>query len=132
MSRTSANFRRLAWLALVATLLMSAMPTVSRVLMATAPKAVPLLMEICTMAGRQLIDVSPFVAAEESPAQPSMVMMDACGYCVLATPLPLVLLLFCLLVLFPIRPPVVRDYLACLRWPRNARGLGSQAPPLAL
>lgn len=132
MSRTSGSFRRLAWLALVASLLMSVMPSVSRVLMAAAPNTAQLLMEMCTTAGRQLVDVSPFIAPEAQPGQPMAGMTDVCAYCVLATPLPLVLLLFCLLVLFPARSPIVRYYLALLRSPRNARGLGSQAPPLAL
>jgi len=130
MIRSSASFRRMAWLALVAVLLASVMPTASRVIAATVSKAAPILMEMCTSAGRQVLDVSPFIATEE-PASPAVAAMDACDYCVLATPLPLVLLLFCLLALFPGQPSVVRHYLALLRLPRNTRGLGSQAPPLA-
>jgi hypothetical protein len=132
MTRSSASFRRMACLALMAVLLSIVAPTASRVIAATASKAAPILMELCTTAGRQMLDVSPFIALEETPAQPSMETVDACGYCVLATPLPLVLLLFCLLALLPVRPPVVRYYLALLRSSRNTRGLGSQAPPLAL
>jgi hypothetical protein len=121
----------MAWLALVAVLLMSAMPMVSRVL-ATTAQAGPILMEMCTTAGRQLIDVSPFIPAAEQSVQPPTVMSDACGYCMLATPLPLVLLVLGLLGLVPTRPPVVRYYRLFLPLPRNLRGLGSQAPPRAL
>lgn len=132
MSRNPARFRRLTWLALVATLLLSVMPTVSRILMATVPQAAPLLMEMCTTGGRQLVDVSAFSAGGESPAAPATMMDEACGYCVLATPLPLVLLLFCLLALRPPAAPRERRYAAPRPCARNLRGLGSQAPPLVL
>lgn len=126
MNRSSASFRRMAWLALAAVVLSVAMPTASR-FMAAASTAAPLLMEMCTAAGRQVMDVSAFAPTEQPP--PAMADMSACGYCVLATPLPLVLLLAGLLVLLRPQPPVVRRYLRRLRSPRNVRGLGAQAPP---
>lgn len=131
MTQTSAGFRRMAWLALVAVLLAVAAPTISRTLVATGAKVAPILMEMCTTAGNQLVDVSPFIAGEE-PARPMTAMDEACGYCVLATPLPLVLLLLCLLGLRPPRVSTFGLYTALLRSPRNTRGLGAQAPPLAL
>lgn len=131
MDRTSASFRRVAWLALVAVLLSVAMPTASRFAAAASSGTTRVLMEMCTTAGRQVLDVSAYFGVEE-PTPPATAGMDACGYCVLATPLPLVLLLLSLLALVPNGPAVVPSYLVRLRSPRNARGLGSQAPPLVL
>lgn len=131
MTRSSASFRRMAWLALVAALLALAMPTASRVIATLVPAVAPVLMEMCTTGGREVVDVSPFIA-DEAPARPEMSMTEACGYCVLATPLPLVVLLVCLLALWPARAPVARTYRVFARPVRNLRGLGAQAPPLAL
>lgn len=122
----------MAWLALVAVLLTVAAPTISRALVATGAKVAPILMEMCTIAGTKLVDVSPYIAGEDPVRPMTSVMDDACGYCVLATPLPLVLLLLCLLGLRPPRTSTFRLYTALLPSPRNTRGLGSQAPPLAL
>ena len=130
MIRSSASFRRMAWLALLAALLALAVPTASRVVATLVPKLAPVLMEMCTTAGREVIDVAPFIATEE-PVRPAMSMTEACGYCVLATPLPLVLLLFCLLSPGPIRSQLAGVYLVFLRSARNMRGLGSQGPPCA-
>ena len=87
---------------------------------------------LCTTAGLKVIDVAPFVGGEEPPAQPRTAMDDLCGYCVLATPLPVVLaLLFALLLCLP-QTPAFHFYSLLLKAPRNMRGLGSQAPPIAL
>ncbi len=121
----------MAWLALVAVLLTVAAPTVSRVLAATVAKTAPVLMEMCTVAGLKVIDVSPYVGGGEA-APPMAAMGDACGYCVLATPPLLALVLLCLLALRPPQAPLRGLYRARQRSVRNARGLGSQGPPLAL
>ena len=131
MNPNPARFRRMAWLALVAVLLTVAAPTVSRVLASTLAKTAPVLMEMCTRVGSQLVDASPFIAGEQ-PDRPMTAMDDVCGYCVLATPLPVLLLLLCLLTLRPSLSATLRPYAALLRSPRNTRGLGSQAPPIAL
>ncbi|HRN61764.1 MAG TPA: DUF2946 family protein [Luteimonas sp.] len=132
MTRSTALFRRMAWLALAAALLATAMPTVSRALSVLLPQSVPVWMEMCTTAGTQLVDVSPFLG-EQSPPQPQTGAVDACDYCVLATPLPLVLALLAVCLLAPAsRLPRLRATVPLLRSPRNLRGLGSQAPPLAL
>ncbi|WP_442683735.1 DUF2946 domain-containing protein [Stenotrophomonas sp. JC08] len=131
MIQSSASFRRMAWLALVAVLLTVVAPTVSRVLMTTVSKTSPILMEMCSTVGLKTIDVSALIGSEES-VRPMMVMDDACGYCVLATPLPLVLALLVALLLRPPQAPALHFFSLRLRTPRNMRGLGSQAPPRAL
>lgn len=113
MMQTSSLFRRMAWLALMAALLAVSAPTVSRVLAATVAKAMPILTDMCTTAGAQRMDVSTHGAG------------------VLVTPLPVALLLLGMLALRPPNAPVARRYAAIFRLPRNLRGLGAQAPPVA-
>lgn len=123
----------MAWLALVAALLMAVAPAVSRVVVATASKSVPVLMELCTASGIKMIDVTPFIG--ESEAVPPVVpphMDEACAYCTLATPLPLVLLLLFALLLAPATSLPARFSPFSPRPRRNLRGLGSQAPPVLL
>ncbi len=131
MVRESSTSRHLAVLALLAVLLSALAPTVSRALAATAAKGAPILMEMCTMAGIKLVDVSPFVAAADGePAPPSSPMAPACDYCVLAAPLLVVLALLLGLLAWRPAPPANRSYTLAPRLLRNLRGLGSQAPPL--
>lgn len=131
MMQTSSLFRRMAWLALMAALLAVSAPTVSRVLAATVAKAMPILTDMCTTAGAQRMDVSTHGAGAEAPAHPRAGLDQVCGYCVLVTPLPVALLLLGMLALRPPNAPVARRYAAIFRLPRNLRGLGAQAPPVA-
>lgn len=122
----------MAWLALVAALLLVVVPTVSRVIVSVAPRAMPVLMEMCTITGLKLLDVSSLINDGE-PAQPMVLMDDACGYCMLTTPPPVILALLCALLLAPpLAPAARRICLPFLRTARNTRGLGSQAPPITL
>ena len=131
MVRQSSISRHLAVLALLAVLLSALAPTVSRVVAATAARGAPILMEMCTMAGIKLVDVSPFVAAaEDEPAPPASPMAPACDYCVLATPLLVVLALLLASLEWTPAPPADRLYTLAQRPLRNLRGLGSQAPPV--
>lgn len=130
VARSSASFRRMTLLALAAMLLAVVMPTASRIVAAAAPDAPPLLVQMCTAVGLKTIAL-PAHHGDDGPAPALQVMDEACGYCVLATALPLVLLLLCLLAL---RPQAVSPLLlqtTRLRLPRNFRSLGSQAPPIA-
>lgn len=130
MARDSTAFRHMAVLALAAMLLVAVAPTVSRVLAATASKTGPVLMEMCTMAGLKLIDVSPFPGGtDDEPATPAAPMGPACDYCVLATPLPIVLLLLFALLPWAPRRLVFPAMSVAPRFRRNMRGLGGQAPP---
>lgn len=123
----------MARLALAAMLLAALMPTVSRVLAASAPRGAPVLMEMCTVAGTKLIDVSSFLGVDDAePAPATTAMADACGYCTLATPPPILLALLFLSLLWTPRAPATRVRTRVLKPLRNARGLGSQAPPIAL
>lgn len=131
VTRSSASFRRMAWLALAAVVLSLAMPTASRVLAAVAPGTAPVLMEMCTAAGTKLVDVSPFLG-DETPAPPMPAMTEACDYCVLVPPLTLALALLFLLLLHLPQSPLRRRYVFFPNPLRNLRGLGSQAPPIAL
>jgi hypothetical protein len=134
MSRRPSIRRHLAVLALLAALLAALAPTVSRTLAATAAKGTPILMEMCTMAGIQLIDVSPFLGASDGDPAPSpppaAPMAPACDYCVLATPLLVVLALLLAALAWRPAPPADRRYALAQRPLRNLRGLGSQAPPV--
>jgi len=132
MTRGSHGFRRMAWLAVLAMLLIAAVPTVSRVLAATIPAVGPALQQMCTAAGLKVVEVIPFGDERKAPAQPMTTVGDVCGYCLLSTPVPLILLLAFALLLHAPAPPAQRPCSLFLRLPRNLRGLGSQAPPLAL
>lgn len=133
VARSSASFRRMTLLALAAMLLAVVMPTASRILAATTPDAPPLLVQMCTAVGLKTVALPAHHGGDgPAPAPALQVMDEVCGYCVLATALPLVLLLLCLLAL---RPQAVSPLLlqtTPLRLPRNFRGLGSQAPPIAV
>ena len=120
----------MSWLAFLAVLLMTAMPTIGRIVASVAPQATPVLMEMCTTAGRSLVDVSPFIAPE-APARPMQAMAEACDYCTLLPPLQLVLLVLCAQLLRPPPHRRARSYRIVPRAVRNLRGLGSQAPPVA-
>jgi len=122
----------MAWLALAAALLMAAMPTVGRVLAAADAGARPILMELCTHAGIQLVDVSAFVGDPAPPAGGASAMDPDCAYCVLATPLLAVLAVLLVLLRYPPRSPAARRSLPSPQGWRNLRGLGSQGPPVAL
>ncbi|MGY1409838.1 DUF2946 family protein [Luteimonas sp. A611] len=107
-----------------------AAPAVSRVLAASMPDGALILMEMCTKAGMKLIDVSPFVGDVEQPANLPSADDDACGYCALTTPAPLVLALLFALLLWAAQLPALRGCTRIARPLRNLRGLGSQGPPL--
>lgn len=131
MIRSSSRFRRTAWLALVAALLIALAPAVSRILASHAGNASTSLVEMCTATGLKLIDPS-LPVGKSDPMTPMPHMDEACGYCVLAAPL---LLVAALLTVPHLRPaPAYGRHFYCLilHSPRNRRGLGSQAPPLAL
>ena len=132
MPRSLPLFRHMLLLALAAVLLTVAAPTMSRVLSAAAMRAAPVLMEICTTGGLKLLDASPFLGDTGEPATPAAAMDGHCGYCVLGTPLPVVLALLVGLLLWPAAAPAATHYARTWQSLRNTRGLGSQAPPLAL
>lgn len=130
----------MARLALAAMLLVALAPTLSRTLQASAAPggAVVRLVELCTAAGMQmrLLPAMPAAPAGHDGGQPGQPAPhdggDACGYCSLTVPPPVVLLLACLLLLLVPVAPVFRPHFFLPRFLRNLRGLGAQAPPLAL
>lgn len=133
MIRESAAFRRMAVLALVAVLLASVVPTISRVMASAASKGGPILMEMCTVAGIKLMDVAPFLdEGDPRPAEPAPPMAPVCDYCVLATPVLVVLALLLALLAWAPGAPAARVFSAASKPLRNLRGLGSQAPPCLL
>lgn len=125
-------FRPMLRLALVAMLLMSIAPVVSRLLAANGSAHEPVLMEICTSSGLKLIDVSPFIGTEAPEMSAHGAIDTACGYCLLATPLPLLLLALLILTYREAEKPRFRGYDPFLGSHRNRRGIGSRGPPLAL
>lgn len=136
MIRRTRAFRCVAWLALAAAVLSATAPTASRLLATVLPGTVTLLVEMCTAAGLQWVEMSPVgevdAAAQQATSAPMTAMDPNCAYCVLGAVLPFVLaLLFALLLaLVPVAcRQVASPY---IHPPRNLRGLGSQAPPLLL
>ena len=141
ISRSPTFIRLMARLALVAMLLMTLAPTISRSLESNDGLAgngsMLMAIRICTTAGLQtklLTLVLPGASAEQSnvddPASDPYGADDACVYCSMITPIP-VLLLHGLLPLNPVAPDF-SVHVTGLHTLRNRRGLGAQAPPLFL
>ena len=128
-------------LALAAMLLMALAPTISRTLASGADPNGPVIraLQMCTSGGLQTQLIASFLGddavgfgGDEHPAPHPHEPGDACGYCSLVTPLPLLLLLLCgLLALLPVAP-LFRHRIVARRSLRNLRGLGAQGPPLTL
>lgn len=125
----------MAPLALLAALLLVLVPTASRIIASATSATHSVLMELCTGGGTHRVDAPPFIAHENpSPAATAASMTgEACGYCALLPPLlPLLLAFAAWLPRMPRRIAVPAQVPPLRRWPRNLRGLGSQAPPIAL
>lgn len=128
-------------LALAAMLLMALAPTISRTLAGADDGSGAMLraLQMCTTSGLQTRLIAPLLGddavgfgGDDHPAPHPHESGDACGYCSLVTPLPLLLLLICgLLALQPVAPLFRRRTHAPLML-RNLRGLGAQGPPLPL
>ena len=129
----AAHFQRsMARLALIAVLLMALSPAVSRWMTSNATQLLPGLVELCTVEGLKLVDVSGFGnGADKSPA-PGHAMEADCAYCPLLA--GTALLLLAAMLLFPQAlasllpawlpsPPLFSSLFP---------GLGSRGPPLAL
>ena len=132
MFRASHFQRPMARLALIAVLLMALSPAVSRWVASSATQLLPGLVELCTVEGLKLVDVSGFGNdAAKSPA-PGHAMEADCAYCPLLAGTALLLLAAVLLL------PQVLASLLPARLPSPALfsslfpGLGSRGPPLAL
>ena len=67
------------WMALAAVLALALLPTVSRLLAATAGGG---WVEVCTPRGTRLVATGSDAAA---PASPAAIHVDACGFCALAS-----------------------------------------------
>lgn len=122
----------MARLAMLAVLLMALAPSVSRVFAAGTTQVLEGWTELCTTAGLAWVDTAAQSPVKKSP-QPAGMPADAdCAYCPLASSLPLVLLVVCLL--FP-RVAAGKATTFDTGWRRvetNRRGLGSQGPPIRL
>ena len=118
-------------------------PIVSRSLQATTPVGTTMRQEaMYTTMGMQmrLVSVLPDMQAAHNThrgggdsvpshgAEPG----DACGYCNLVMPLPLVVVLLLGLLAASLPAPVFRQRTCTSRALRNLRSLGAQAPPFAL
>lgn len=138
MIRSPAFLRRMTCLAFAATLLLAFAPAVSRVLAERDATPVRTLVELCTSAGLQLVEVIQAFAGPaaqghaDAPAAPHHAAGEAaCDYCALAASLPLLLLFLCALA--PILVHAQRlPSTPRLRVLANLRGLGSQGPPILL
>lgn len=133
MTLSQRPFRRMAWLAMAAALLMAVMPTASRVA-AVGGAGDGGLIELCTAAGLKLVSIASFgvEAPDAPPSAPSPMSAAACGYCVLPAALAVVLLLLLMSHQRLASFQTWRWQSPLLRPPRNAHGLGAQGPPLPL
>ncbi|MBL8255501.1 hypothetical protein J2X02_000080 [Pseudoxanthomonas japonensis] len=130
MIRSSAFFRPMLQLALVATLLMAFAPSVTRWVASAGTQVLAGWTELCTTEGTRWVDTRLESPVEKSPAG---VQMGAdCAYCVLAKALPLLLL--GIVLLFPRLAACVFGSAATLPRARRLRlrGLGGQGPPVLL
>ena len=132
MFRASHFQRPMARLALIAVLLMALSPAVSRWVASSATQWLPGLVELCTVEGLKLVEVSGFGSDAAKSPPPGHAMQADCAYCPLLAGAALVLLAAALLFpqalasVLPARvasPPVFSSLFP---------GLGSRGPPLAL
>ena len=131
MSRAPTFQRTMARMALLAVLLMALAPAMSRWVAGNSTQLLPGLVELCTVDGLKLVDVSAFADdAAKQPAQGHSGMAADCAYCPLLAGTALLLLM--LAVLFP---QALANLLPAAL-PRPSRpsslfpGLGSRGPPL--
>ena len=131
-------------LALVAMLLLMAMPVVSR--MTSTAQADGAWAQMCTLAGLKWVKLAPFAATVTSAAialepvpdlTPDLPHRDGdplshCPYCPLLT--AFAALLLCAVLLWPRRDAHWRPWWrpSPARWQSHPTGLGSRGPPLTL
>ena len=121
--------RPMARLALIAVLLMALSPVISRWIASSSTQWLPGLVELCTVQGLKLVDVSGFGGDPAKSPPPGHAMQADCAYCPLLADAALLLaaaLLFpqVLASALPARaasPPVFSSLFP---------GLGSRGPPL--
>ena len=119
----------MARLALIAVLLMALSPVISRWIASSSTQWLPGLVELCTVQGLKLVDVSGFGRDPAKSPPPGHAMQADCAYCPLLADAALLLaaaLLFpqVLASALPARaasPPVFSSLFP---------GLGSRGPPL--
>ena len=117
-------------LALVAVLLLLALPTTGRV-MGAASQADGAWAQMCTMAGMQLVKI-PLANADPGPALPAGEMPMDCDYCPLLGALT-VLVLWVVLALPRLEARLAPVLAAPPRYGLGHHsGLGSRGPPIAL
>lgn len=135
--RNAVFHRRMSWLALVAMLLLAALPTLGR--LAAGPGTPDgVWAQICTMAGLKLVklapgDASPLDPPPVSPAGEGGAMPGPdCAYC----PLLAAVVVLLLSIAFALPPHATRRPAEARRaapWRfRHPSGLGSRGPPPAL
>ena len=131
MFRASHFQRPMARLALIAVLLVALSPVVSRWMASSATQWLPGLVELCTVEGLKLVEVSGFGSEVAKSPPPGHAMQADCAYCPLLAGAALLLLATLLLLpqvlasLLPSRRP--SPHLFSSLFP----GLGSRGPPLA-
>ncbi|RDZ28929.1 DUF2946 family protein [Lysobacter silvisoli] len=129
--------RRMALLALVAMLLLFAVPTAGRMLAGSA-NADGVWAQMCTMAGLKWVKLAPDGAdpmnpdpTPTSPAGSAMAGED-CAYCPVLGGLAILLLCLVFALPAPSRRPPIPWRLSAPRSLLYPCGLGSRGPPLAL
>jgi hypothetical protein len=132
MIRSFANSRCLASLALAAAMLLALAPAISRVIASADPAGQSIPMALCTSADAHSVDAAaPGASQDKFPGPMAAWTGDACGYCALLSP-PLPSLPTLLAGMPPASGATTLRLSSPIQgWPRNLRGLGSQAPPSA-
>ena len=122
--------RPMTRLALIAVLMMALSPAVSRWIASSSTQWLPGLVELCTVQGLKLVDVSGFGGDPAKSPPPGHAMQADCAYCPLLAGAALLMLAAALLFpqelvsVLPARaasPPVFSSLFP---------GLGSRGPPL--
>ena len=122
--------RPMTRLALIAVLMMALSPAVSRWIASSSTQWLPGLVELCTVQGLKLVDLSGFGGDPAKSPPPGHAMQADCAYCPLLAGAALLLLAAALLFpqelasVLPARaasPPVFSSLFP---------GLGSRGPPL--
>jgi hypothetical protein len=130
--------RRMTLLALVAMLLLLALPTAGRVLAASTGDQEGVWAQMCTMAGLKLVKIAPGELTQLDP-QPvpkgppgSDMPGEDCAYCPVLGGMAFLLLWTMVVALHAPRRPAAPWRLLAPRLFLHPNGLGSRGPPVAL
>ena len=122
--------RPMTRLALIAVLLMALSPAVSRWIASSSTQWLPGLVELCTVQGLKLVDVSGFGRDPAKSPPPGHAMQADCAYCPLLAGAALLLLAAALLFPQELASVLPARAASAPLFSSLFSGLGSRGPPL--